>query len=180
MSSCEIGRRIRPAALGLLAAVVLGGCTAGPLYGSSGQSTLAMTAPNPGLAQLAGRISVSDPNTRVDQIVRNPLIFRLNRGTPVANPLYEIRLTVIGGESGITVEPGGVAGSSIYRITAIYQLVRLSDGKTIGSGTRIATVPFDKTDQLYQQERALLNARKQAGDETAAQIELAIAKDLRG
>ena len=85
-----------------------------------------------------------------------------------------------GAESGITIQPGGVASSSIYRLTAIYQLVRLSDQKVIGSGTHNAAVPFDKTDQLYQQERALLNARKEAGDEAAAQLELAIAKDLRG
>ncbi|MEN3794434.1 hypothetical protein [Fulvimarina sp. MAC3] len=153
----------------------LSACTARPLYGDLSPSG-AISSPN--FASLRGRIAISEANTRTTQIVRNALLSRLNEGKPVSEPVYAVNLTASGVEQGITIEPGGVPTSSVYRLTVDYTLVRVSDNQTIDSGKREVITPFDRTGQLFQAQRALLNARTQAGKEAAAQLELAIAVAL--
>ena len=46
------------------------------------------------------------------------------------------------------------------------------------TGTRTETVPFDRTGQLYQSQRAVIDARDRAGKAVAGQIELEIARAL--
>ena len=158
-----------------LSAATMAGCTAGPLYGGvapDGQSAET-------LRDLRGRIAVSEANTRTVQVVRNPLLLRLNAGAPVSESAYEVRLAANGAERGISIESTGVPVSAIYVLTVNYQLVRLSDNQVVDSGMRQVPVPFDRTAQLFQSQRALLNAREQAGKEAAAQLELAIATALQ-
>ena len=178
MSSSD---RVRPrAVLACLAVVlaVLPACTARPLYGGAAANVSAL-APDGRLAALRGRIAISENNTRTDQVVRNALLFRLNQGARVTQPLYEVRLAVSGAETGIAVEPGGVQTSSLYRLNGGYQLVRLSDGEVISAATRNSTVPFDRTSQQFQSQRALLNARQQAADDLAAKLEIPIVRALQ-
>ncbi len=161
--------------LGLgLACLVLPGCTARPLYASAdaGSSSYAPTAR---LASLRGRISINQANSRTDQLVRNALNSRLNQGARVAEPLYEVRLAINGDETGLAIEPNGNLSSSLYRLTAAYTVVKLAGGQTIAAGTRTETVPFDRTSQLFQAQRALLNARQLAADSLAARLEVPIA-----
>jgi LPS-assembly lipoprotein len=178
MSSSD---RARPrAALACLAVAlaVLPACTARPLYGSDA-TTVSALAPDGRMAALRGRIAISESNTRTDQVVRNALLFRLNQGNEVSQPLYEVRLTVAGNETGIAVEPGGIQTSSLYRMTGRYQLVRLSDGQVIDAASRNSTVPFDRTSQQFQSQRALLDARRQAADDLAAKLEFPIVRALQ-
>lgn len=188
MSSCDrasrsAGGRRRAAALraalpaAVLAAALLSGCTAGPLYGTHG---VGGTDVGSAAARLpyAGRIAITEADTRTDQLVRNELLFRLNRGAPVTDPLYELRLTVTGKARGTVVQSDGVSRSVIYIETARYQLVRLSDRMIVAAGERSVTVPYDQSVQLYASQRALKNAREEASRQLAAQLELAIASDL--
>ncbi|MEF2546883.1 hypothetical protein VQ045_06910 [Aurantimonas sp. E1-2-R+4] len=177
MSSSDPLRPRALVAVGLaLAVLALPACTARPLYASADNSGL--LEPGGALAALRGRIAVSEANSRTDQIVRNALLSRLNQGTRVAQPLYEVRLTVTGGETGIAIESGGALSSALYRMTARYQLVRLSDNQVVDTASRTTTVPFDRTAQLYQTQRALINARQQAGEDVAAQLEIALVRAL--
>ncbi len=167
-------RRSAAVVLGL---AVMAGCTAGPLYGTNG---VGGTDIGSAAARLpyAGRIAVTEAETRTDQLVRNELLFRLNRGAPVTDPLYELRLSVSGKARGTIIESEGVSRSVIYIETAQYQLVRLSDRVVVASGQRAVTVPYDQTVQLYASQRALKNARQEASKELAAELELAIASAL--
>ncbi|WAP70628.1 hypothetical protein [Jiella pelagia] len=169
-------RRLRAAAMLGLAALVAG-CTAGPLYGTHG---VGGTDIGGAAARLpyAGRIAITEAETRTDQLVRNELLFRLNRGAPVTDPLYELRLSVSGKARGTIIESEGVSRSVIYIETAQYQLVRLSDRVVVASGERSVTVPYDQTVQLYASQRALKNARQEASKQLAARLELAIAASL--
>ena len=63
-------------------------------------------------------------------------------------------------------------------MTARYQLVRLSDNQVVDKASRTTTVPFDRTAQLYQTQRALIDARQQAGEDVAAQLEIALVRAL--
>ncbi|MBO0664263.1 hypothetical protein LQ948_16525 [Jiella sp. MQZ9-1] len=159
------------------AALLLAGCRAGPLYGTYGVATVDFGSTQSRLPY-TGRIAITEADTRTDQLVRNELLFRLNRGTPVTNPLYEVKLAVTGKARGTIVQSEGVSRSVIYIETATYQVVRLADRVVVASGTRSVTVPYDQTIQLYQSQRALKNARKEASTELAGSLELAIATAL--
>jgi LPS-assembly lipoprotein len=177
MSFFDAGRPRALAALCLLAGgLVLSGCTGRPLY--AGGLTADVMAPDGQLVSLRGRIAVSEAGNRTIQIVRNALLFRLNQGTRVSEPLYTVALSGSGSEIGIAVEPGGQAAASLYYMSASYTLTRNSDGTVLATGTRTETVPFDRTGQLYQSQRAVIDARDRAGKAVAGQIELEIGRAL--
>lgn len=171
------GRWLRLAPVAALAAGLLSGCTAGPLYGTHGVGGTDVGGEAARLPY-AGRIAITEADTRTDQLVRNELLFRLNRGRPVVDPVYELRLSVSGKARGTIVESEGVSRSVIYIERAKYQLVRLSDQQVVASGERSATVPYDQTIQLYQSQRSLKNAREEASKQLAGQLELAVASAL--
>ncbi|MEF2552151.1 hypothetical protein VQ042_12375 [Aurantimonas sp. A2-1-M11] len=177
MSLFDAGRPRALAALCFLAGgLALSGCIGRPLY--AGGLTTDIVAPNGQLVSLRGRIAVSEAGTRTVQIIRNALLFRLNQGKRVSEPLYAVSLTGSGSEIGIAVEPGGQAATSLYHMTATFVLTRVSDGTVLATGTRTETVPFDRTGQLYQSQRAVIDAREQAAEAVAAQLELEIARAL--
>jgi len=182
MSSSD--RAFRPRLAGLLALVLLGGCTVSPLYGTSSEARLASGAAAPSLGELRGQIGVAPANTRTAQLFRNALLFRLNGGATPTAPLYEIRYTATGAENVVAIQRGsGVPSASLYRMNASYTVVRLSDQKVIDKGTRFASTPFDRSTQLYAASRALIDAREQAAKLVAEKVEFAavvvIRKDLQ-
>ncbi|MEF2071290.1 hypothetical protein [Consotaella aegiceratis] len=181
MSSFEFMSRRAVLAAGFAALVGLAGCTSGPLYGTSDNGVMA-----PGMAvPLRGRIAVAPVDTRTSQIVRNRLIFLLNGGQAVVDPLYEARLSVKGAESGVSIEGGsGVPTAKIYNMTATYRLIRLSDGKQVARGIQSVMIPYDLPksggrSQRFAAERAAIDARQQAGEEAAAKVELALMAAIR-
>ena len=96
--------------ISLITMLALSGCTGRPLY--AGGLTTDVMAPDGQLVSLRGRIAVSEAGNRTIQIVRNALLFRLNQGTRVSEPLYTVALSGSGSEIGIAVEPGGQAAAS--------------------------------------------------------------------
>jgi LPS-assembly lipoprotein len=181
MSSSE---RARPAALRSLAilglAALLPACTVAPLYGTGDRQVLPSGATTTVLADMRGKIAVSAANDRTTQVVRNALLFRLNGGTTPVAPVYEIRNTVSGGETVVSIQAGsGVPSASSYRMTVSYQVVRLADQKVIATGSRFAVAPFDRSSQLFASSRALIDAREQAGRSVAEKVELAVVAAIR-
>ncbi|RFC62566.1 hypothetical protein DYI37_15045 [Fulvimarina endophytica] len=176
MWSSDLSRRGRVAAGLALALAALSACTAGPLYGGRSVGGAEVSAST--LQPLRGRIAIVEANTRTDQIVRNELLSRLNAGARVRDPLYSVQLVTTGIERGITIEPGGIASSAIYDLSVAYTVTRLSDNQVIDTGRRQVITPFDRTAQLFQSQRALLDARRQSGRSIAAELEIAIATAL--
>jgi LPS-assembly lipoprotein len=181
MSSSD---RVRSRLAGLLALVLLGGCTVSPLYGTSSQAALAAGEAGVSLGDLRGQIGVGVANTRTAQLFRNALLFRLNGGTTPTAPVYEIRYGVVGAENVVSIERGsGVPAASLYRMDVTYQVARLADQKVIATGTRFESVPFERSAQLFAASRALIDARELAARAVAEKDELAavvaIRKDLR-
>ena len=170
-------RTAGPLALALVAA--LGGCTSGPLYGTTDVDPV--TGARSGtLDNLRGRIAVQEADTRTAQIFRNELLFDLNDAEPVRGPLFEVRYAIFASDSVVSIESGtGIPSASLYRMTVNYQLVRLSDGKVLDTGSRFAQAPYDRNDQQFASSRALIDARQQAGETVARQVLLAIAPVLQ-
>ncbi|SKA35489.1 hypothetical protein [Consotaella salsifontis] len=163
--------------------LALSGCTAGPLYGDRQADLLEPGKATP--ASVRGHVTVAPVNSRAEQIVRNRLIFLLNGGGKPLEPLYEVRLTAAGSEGGVSIESnGGVPTASVYTLSTSYQLVRLSDASVIDTGSRTISIPYDipsagGRSQRFAAQRGAIDAREQAGEQAAAQVELAVMSAIR-
>ena len=79
-----------------------------------------------------------------------------------------------------SVESGtGVPSAASYRMQADYTVIRLSDGETIGAGSRFSTVPYDRNSQLYASQSAVEDARARAARELADRVGMAVLPVLK-
>ncbi|WP_062015318.1 hypothetical protein [Aureimonas sp. AU4] len=164
-----------------LASVLLGlaACTSGPLYGTTDVDP-ATGARSSVLTDLRGRIGVQSADTRTAQIFRNAMLFELNGAEPVRGALYELRYTVTASDQVSSLETGtGVPTASLYRMTVAFDLVRLSDNKSVTKGSRFAMIPYDRTNQVFAATRAVVDAQNQAGETVARRILFAIGPTLQ-
>jgi LPS-assembly lipoprotein len=163
----------------LAAALALAGCTAGPLYGTTSVDP-ATGARSSVLTELRGRIALTPAQTRTAQVFRNAMLYKLNGATPVSAPLYELRYTVSATDQIAAVEAGtGTPSAALYRMTVDYELIRTADLKSLARGQRFATVPYDRTSQLFAASRAVVDARDQAGETVAERVLGAVAPVLQ-
>ncbi|ALN71514.1 hypothetical protein [Aureimonas sp. AU20] len=178
MSSSSVRRSLKVLPL-VAAAWLLAGCTAGPLYGTTHLDPATGARAN-ALVGLKGRISITPAQTRTAQVFRNAMLYALNGADPVREPLYELRPVVTASDQITSLEAGtGAPAASLYRMTVDYDLVRLRDGVSLTKGQRFAMVPYDRTQQLYAAERAVVDAREQAGKAVAERILAVVAPVLQ-
>lgn len=155
--------------LGLIAglASILAGCQATPLY-SSATSTALPT------------LEISDADDRLEQVVRNQLVF-LNSGTSKqAASDYQLDLDVTQRASGVLdsgTDNNFTAGTMV--VSATYKLTKLSAEGTIHAGKRSSTALYDLPDQEFAKIRALRDAEERAGRELAELIYADLAIALR-
>lgn len=150
----------------LVSALGLGGCQVQPLYGRSG------------LTGSLASVGISEPTNRVEQSVRNQMIFLLSGGAgEPANPVYQLNLRVSSSNvnylsqiSSNLPQPGRVT------LTATYTLTR--DGKLIKQGTQRMDAQLDYTSQQFAQIRAIRDAEDRAARELAEVLKLDIAGAL--
>ena len=121
-------------------------------------------------------------NTRVGQQVRNHLLFLLNGGN-APQPNYEAHLSVTWFNRQLAAIPVQIAGggdttSGTVTVVAKYELVDLDTGKAVARGTRQAIASYDRTGQVFANNRAERDAENRAAREVAESLRLAIASDL--
>lgn len=155
--------------LGLMAGLVtiLAGCQIKPLYSTA--SSTALPA-----------IEISDADDRLEQVVRNQLIF-LNGGSgnQVASD-YQLELNVTRSASGVLdsgTDNNFTAGRMIA--TGMYKLTKISDEAVIRNGKRSSTALYDLPNQEFAKIRALKDAEDRAGRELAELIYADLAIALR-
>lgn len=181
MSFSDLSPRRGLLAAGAMAGLaMLAACTSGPAYAPP-QTAAGPAFTGPALlTDMRGRVSVAAASTRTDQLFRNALVYRLNGADPVANPLYDVRFVVTALDEVTSVESGtGVPSAASYRMQADYTVIRLSDGETIGAGSRFSTVPYDRNSQLYASQSAVEDARARAARELADRVGMAVLPVLK-
>ncbi|CAD7049121.1 lipoprotein [Pseudorhizobium endolithicum] len=165
-------RRICSAASALFIVAALSACQVRPLYGE---------ASGPG-ARLAD-IGFSQADHRVEQVVRNQLIFLSSGGQGEARaPQYMVELQVVSAysdilddEDAVGLQPGRVV------VTGTYRMSRVSDGQVLKAGTRRATSLLDVSRQEFAELRSVRDAEDRAARELAevirADLAVALAKE---
>jgi len=157
----------------MLALVTAGisACQFQPLHGDNSVSSANGT-------QLSG-VTVSQAYSRVGQQVRNHLLFLMNGGFAPAESTHEARIRVTFSNRQLaSIEDVRDSTSGTINVSVYYDLVELSTGKIINSGTREAEAAYDRTGQVFANKRAERDAENRAAKEAAESIRLAIASNL--
>lgn len=157
--------------VGISLTFILASCQFQPLYGE--QATVGSSN-----TQLSA-VKVSQVDSRVGQQVRNHLLFLLNGGFGNNEKSHEARIRVTWNNRQLAAIQGvrdNVSGT--ITVIASYDLVDISDGSIIGSGTRQAEAAYDRTGQVFANTRAERDAENRAAKEAAESLRLAIASDL--
>ncbi|PDT45880.1 LPS assembly lipoprotein LptE [Sinorhizobium fredii] len=171
MSSSEkAGLRLRSIGMlaGTLLLTALAGCQVRPLY-SDGATSAAL-----------GSIEIAEADDRVEQEVRNALIFLASggQGEPV-NPQYHLALNVTHRTMGVLyddAEDRAAAGRIVVK--ADYNLTRTATGETVKAGYRSAVALADFPEQEFAKVRAVRDAENRAAKELAELIRADIAAAL--
>lgn len=164
----KLGRR---AAIGLIlaSATLLTACQVRPLYSESSGVT----------AKLAS-VGFSEATTRVEQEVRNRLIFIASHGAgEVEKPQYQAEIHV---RSSVTdtllVQSSDTALAGRVTVSVDYTLRSTKDNEVIKAGNRYATALLDFPGQEFAKQRAIRDAENRAAREAAEFVGLDIAGAL--
>lgn len=170
MSSSEaIYRYARLMSLGALA--TLAGCQAKPLYSDGPQGRP---------AKALASIEISEADDRIEQLVRNALVFATSGGAgEPAAPEYKLALSVTSDVGGVLYDQDSdTADAGRIVIMADYNLTRATTGETVRSGNRTAVTLVDFPDQEFAKLRATRDAEKRAAKELAEIIRADLAAAL--
>lgn len=174
----ETARVLALAALGL-SLIFASACTVRPLYGHGPGKTGALV----GEAGLLSMIAIKPAGGRVEQEVRNNLIFLFGGGAgEPAAPQFTLQLAVTSVTQQVAIRQVADADeptAGTVSVTATYQLARVGTGEVVSSGNRQAAASYERSQQLYAARRAERDAENRAAREVAEFIRLAIAQDLR-
>lgn len=172
-SSDESGYRFRfsGALAGALLLTALAGCQVRPLYseGATGATATSLAS-----------VEISEADDRVEQEVRNALIFLASggKGEPV-NPQYHLALKVSHRTMGVLYDQArDRAGAGRIVVKADYNLTRTATGETVASGNRSAVALVDFPEQEFAKIRAARDGETRAARELAELISADIAAAL--
>jgi LPS-assembly lipoprotein len=150
----------------------VGGCFQ-PLYGNSSLGG----GDSSNIAQSLRAVDVLqiDPPNRDDARmaveVRNDLLFALQGGDSGTSPTHSLKVRLIAQQpytTSVDIQTGR-AETSVYNLTAVYQLTDLRTGKVVLSATAVAPVSFDTPgeQQRFATARALRDAQNRAAQQVS-------------
>nr|WP_162895042.1 hypothetical protein [Rhizobium terrae] len=157
---------------------ILTGCQVRPLYSESA-----------GTGERLAAVSFSQPKSRVDQVIRNHLVFLTSGGAGESvRPAYDVTLTakstassIIDDEDDDNVSTTGVPLPGRVQVEATYTLTRHSDGQVLKSAKREVVSLIDVSGQGFAKLRAVRDAENRAARELAefirAEIAIALARE---
>ncbi len=147
----------------------ISGCQVKPLYATGTQT-----------AEKLASIEISDADDRVEQEVRNSLIFLTSGGAgEPENPQYRLALNVTSQVKGVLYDQeSDTAGAGRVLVQADFNLSRADTGETVKSGNRSSVALVDFPVQEFAKLRAIRDAENRAARELAEVIRADIASAL--
>jgi LPS-assembly lipoprotein len=146
---------------------LLTSCQVRPLYGSLNTE------------ETTASIAISEPSGRLEQKVRNELVFMLSggKGEP-ANAVYQLQLRVTSSSASyFSAKPETAPKPGHVFVTAEYVLTK--DGMQVASGRRSSEALYDVPYQEFAKIRALRDAEDRAGRELAELLKVDLVLALR-
>lgn len=154
---------------GLLSLSLVTGCQIRPLYSEASGTAAAMQS-----------VEFSEARSRVEQQVRNALIFHAGGGVGEAEAAkYKVTLSVTSSVVGALYDQASdtpAAGRIV--VTGDYNLAYADTGQTIKSGKRTAVALVDFPTQEFAKTRAIRDGENRAARELAEILRAEIASAL--
>ena len=155
-------RRFLVAFLSLL--FLASGCTVQPLHSPSGSATDASVD-----------VEIAPVDTRLEQQVRNRLIFLLNGGSAEpSDARFLATLKVSSSRIGLLRVQRSSSESDTttrsLRVTGTLELTSAADENVSKTFTRVVRVSYDQTTQLFANDRAEIDAENRAASELAEEL----------
>ncbi len=161
----KAGRVILIAAI---AATALAACTVQPLYAPNAAGT--------SVGATLSDISIDTVGGRVDQEVRNQLIFLLNGGRDQpSNAKYRMRLMVSSNSTALGVNPITSAPAYSMHVQVTYEVRSVADDRIVYRATSRQAASYDVVNQEYANTRAKLDAENRAAVLVAEDIRIRLA-----
>ncbi len=153
----------------LVVALALGGCVVRPLYADApGSGT-------PVATELA-KIAIQPARNRVEQVLRNELIFAFTGGEEAPDAQYSLRVFLTRTEASVAVERlSEVPASYIVSLSASFVLADSTTGRTLLTGNSAADASYDFSSQRFANVRALEDAESRAAKTIAADLRIRLA-----
>lgn len=157
---------------GLVMLTVLAGCQVRPLYSEAS-----------GTGERLASVGFEQPHSRIDQVVRNHLVFLTSGGAgESSHPAYEVKLktkstasSIIDDENDDNVSPTGVPLPGRVQVEGTYTITRIKDGQILKSAKREVVSLIDVPGQGFTKLRAVRDAENRAARELAEFIRAEIA-----
>ncbi len=165
-------RKINKLLIGFL---VIGGfsflsaCGFRPLYGNAANS-------KPVKSALAS-ITVAEPKTRLQQVIRNHLVYLLS-SDEAAPARYKLKFTATEQETNVLVQRSTQVDRQIYQIDIKFELFDLSrpDSKVpLYKGTDVVKLSYTRTASEFNNIRAKKSASEKAGKRAAENLHIRLA-----
>jgi len=153
----------------LTSTAFLASCQVHPLYSESS-----------GVAEKLTSVGFSEPASRIEQEVRNRLIFLASRGAgEPANPEYKVELSARSNViDTLLVESSDQSRAGRATVSVDYTLKSTKDGHVIKAGNRYATALVDFPGQEFAKQRAIRDAENRAARQVAEFVGADIAAAL--
>lgn len=167
MSWSDPRRRLHrpPAALAVLAALVLAGCGFHPLYGTVPESSGGVA-----LRQIAVGSVGDAAQPRTAQLLRNDLLDRLNPDGKPVGARYGLNVSLIENLSQLAITQTGQVTRNNLTLTATYTLTDLKTGAALHSATLHAETSYSILRVDYGNVVAARSARARLAQELSDQI----------
>jgi LPS-assembly lipoprotein len=146
----------------------LAGCFK-PMYGS-------LDGAPPVIDELA-RVNVAPIEERVGQQVRNELVYAFSAGEAADAP-YKLVVTLKHHIEDSVIQPTGEAVTKNYELRANFTLIEVESGKVLYGGSTLSRAAFDRTAQLFANQRAERDAEDRAARTVAENVKTRIAAYL--
>lgn len=161
-------KRLR-AVLFAVAMAGLSACTVQPVYAP--QYALGTTGKSASLT----RVAIDPAPDRVSQVVRNKLMFGLNGGPTVADPLYRLRLVTTVTETPLGVSNIQAAPTYSVTVAVTYELTKVGGTQILLRSTSRGSASYDRVNSAFANTRAKIDAENRAAEVVADDIRLRIA-----
>lgn len=157
-----------------VAVVALSACTVEPLATSRTTPTASGFS-----STISQAVLVETVSTRVEQQLRNALLFSLHGGTPPITAPYTIRITASASDEVLAIRGSSLAPTAAkVTLQSSYQLIENSSNRIIDSGSQTTVAAYDRTSQSFANARAKRDAENRAAQQAAQKIRFAISRAL--
>lgn len=151
-------------------ALLTAACGFHPLY-STGDSS------SPGVAQDLASVSIAEPSSRLNQLIRNELMSTMRPAGTTEPDRYRLDIDAKTTEEKSIEDTTNSrrAHRSTVRVMASFALKDLSGGKTVYQGRTFSNVSYDDVDQSFADLQARTTAMERGAREIALDIRTRLA-----